>query len=151
MSKKSRDKGKRGERLIIDWLQPICDAEVEAYNRRTGHDIKPIILQRNTVQSDRGGSDLCGLPWLAAEVKNCETQTPGLFRDWWAQTVTQAAQWGGVPVLFYTRARQPIRVRMEGGWGNGLIWAAGDVDISAEQFEQWFKQKLNEQFDKNNP
>ena len=144
----ARDKGKRGERAVIDWLQPIVD---EVY---TSCGLKPVLLQRNTIQSDRGGSDLVGLPWLSAEVKNVENDSPGLLAEWWNQTEAQARQWAQpgkrlMPVLFYMRNRRPIRVRMRGilfdseSEGEAReAWANALVDVSAEDFENYFRQRL---------
>ena len=140
MSKKSRDKGKRGERAVIDWLQPVLNK----LTKQIG--VKPVLLQRNTVQSDRGGTDIIGLRWMGAEVKNCEKQNVSSLNDWWAQCVEQAEEWSEpgrplTPVLFYTKAFAPIRVRLP-----GAIWCphaqgvhvATMVDVSAEDFEAYF-------------
>lgn len=144
----ARDKGKRGERAVIDWLQPIVD---EVY---TSLGLKPVLLQRNTIQSDRGGSDLVGLPWLSAEVKNVENDSPGLLDSWWEQTERQAREWSQpnrplMPVLFYMRNRRPIRVRMcgilfdtESEGGVRDAWCNALVDVSAEHFELYFRQRL---------
>ena len=104
----SRSKGIRGERLVIDWLQPIVDATVAKLGAT------PVLLQRNTIQSDVGGVDIVGLDWLAPEVKNCAKDTPAMVEGWWAQAKGQAAD-GQVPVLFYKTGRRPFRIRMEGG------------------------------------
>lgn len=145
MSKMARNKGKRGERAVIDWLQPITD---EIY-RDVG--LNPVLLQRNTVQSDRGGTDIVGLDWLAAEVKNVENDSPGLLDSWWEQCLEQSERWSKpgkpmTPVLFYMRNRRPIRVRMNGFaccvGSSPLIYAQGLVDISAEAFEVYFRARL---------
>ena len=136
MSKMSRNKGKRAEREVIDWLQSIINEVCPQLD---------LILQRNTVQSDRGGSDICGLDALAIELKHVENQSPGLIENWWAQTVKQAKSFRQVngkprtPILIYRKNRSPFRVRMEGG-----TWAAGVgeaciVDIDAEAFGSWFR------------
>ncbi len=94
----SRDKGKRGEREAIQILQPAVDAaydDLEACGVATSKD-RPL-LQRNTVQSDRGGYDVIGLPWLALEVKNAATlQVPA----WWKQTLKQTPP-DGLPLLMW--------------------------------------------------
>lgn len=144
MSKMARNKGKRGERMVIDWLQPILD-EITA---RRG--VKPVLLQRNTIQSDRGGSDIVGLNWLAAEVKNCESQGTANLNKWWEQCVEQAQQWSTAhrtltPVLFYTKNHAPIRVRMMGAvWcvTSPLCYHTSLVDISAEDFECYFRARI---------
>lgn len=150
MSKMARNKGKRGERHVIDWLQPIVD---KVY---TECGLKPVMLQRNTVQSDCGGSDLVGLHWLAAEVKNVENDSPGLLQDWWEQCNEQWLD-GQTPILFYTRNHRPIRVRMMGhvGWHSYTAPDFGEserpepdpghpclVDISSEDFELYFEVRL---------
>src|SRR5438045_4158293 len=73
----SRNKGKRAERQVIDLLQPIVD---HCY-KEAG--LKPLLLQRNTVQSDQGGFDIIGLEWLALEVKHQEILN---VDAWWQQT-----------------------------------------------------------------
>lgn len=145
MAKFARDKGKRGERLVIDWLQPIVDEVCDELGKSR------VALQRNTVQSDEGGSDIVGLRWLAAEVKNVESQTPGNLLAWWAQCVDQAEE-GQTPVLFYTKARAAIRVRMwgwVGGHFDGLKICPGHaclVDLSAEDFEDFLRARLREEW-----
>jgi len=144
----SRNKGKRGERAVIDWLQPLCDE----ITTRLG--ISPVRLQRNTVQSDQGGSDIIGLDWLSAEVKNCEAQGPAALASWWDQTEQQARDWPKangatrVPVLFYTRNHNPIRVRT---WG--IIYANDDkesftyatIDVSADDWAKYFYQRTTKE------
>jgi hypothetical protein len=140
MSKMARDKGKRGERNVIDWLQPILN------ELTTSKNVKQILLQRNTVQSDRGGTDICGLDWMAAEVKNCESQCKSNLDAWWKQCLEQAEEWSTrkqklTPVLFYMRNHQPIRVRMM-GWVGGHDTEIGTpclVDVTKEDFEAYFR------------
>ena len=145
----SRSKGIRGERLLIDWLQPHVNATV-ATARGEGVDCPDILLQRNTLQSDVGGCDLAGLPWLAAEVKNCADDPPALVASWWQQCQDQAKP-GQTAVLFYKVARRPFRVRMAGGWGEGLVWNCGHVEIAPEQFLAWFKTRLRADLGKQKP
>jgi len=97
----SRSKGQRGEREIVATLQEVID---RIYGP---HDTERPILQRNTIQSDRGGYDLVGLPWFAPEVKHCETFQ---LDKWWAQCLRQAKQ-NQFPALFYRRNHIPWRVR----------------------------------------
>lgn len=144
----ARNKGKRGERAVIDWLQPIVDKLCLELG------IRKVILQRNTVQSDQGGSDIIGLDWMSAEVKNCEAQGPAALASWWEQTEQQARDWPKangalrVPVLFYTRNHNPIRVRTQ-----GIIFAQDDkesftycmIDVSAESFEAYFWQRTKKE------
>jgi hypothetical protein len=140
MSKMARNKGKRGERAVIDWLQPILDEVCKKIGS------KQVLLQRNTVQSDKGGTDIVGLDWLAAEVKNCESQGKANLASWWDQCDQQARDWSTsrqkmTPVLFYMRNHQPIRVRMM-GWCGGHDTDVGLpclIDISQEAFEAYFR------------
>lgn len=103
--KSSLDKGKRGEREVVAMLQPIVDkvyAEFEGMvDARTGHVIRGVRLQRNTLQSDAGGFDIVGLEWLALEVKYQETLN---VEAWWRQTCGQAKE-GQLPVLLYRKSR----------------------------------------------
>ncbi len=139
----SRSKGQRGERAAIDWLQPICDQVLDTLCATHGlhHNVTAPLLQRNTIQSDRGGFDVVGLPWLALEVKNYETDAPAQIEGWWKQAYGQAGP-DQVPVLLYKRNHRPFRARMPGGWGRDFCWVSGPVDIDADQFEEWFRKKL---------
>lgn len=146
----SRNKGKRGEREVADLLQPTVDCVAT----ELGLDAGKLLIQRNTVQSDRGGSDLTGLPGLSIEVKLCETLA---LESWWTQCQEQARGSkrigaGGVPVLFYRSNRKAWRVRMEGyvGTAHGpggaesfrrAPWpmpTRAVVDISLADFLAWF-------------
>lgn len=100
MGSMSRNKGKRGEREVINLLQPIVEQVYAA------HDQEPPILQRNTLQSDRGGTDIAGLDWLAPEVKFHKAVSLG---PCWRQACGQAKP-HQLPVLFYRNNSQPWRV-----------------------------------------
>lgn len=147
--------------MIIDWLQPVVDEECARFHQRQ------IILQRNTVQSDRGGSDIVGLPWLAAEVKNVEQQNTANLEAWWQQAVEQAQAWSTrqqplTPVLFYIKACNPIRCRLWGHAGWSVDYQGGDevtpaivhvgvpclVDVEAGVFEVYLRQRLAYEFTK---
>ena len=146
----ARDKGKRGEREVIDWLQPIVNEIYRSYG------IEPALLQRNTIQSDRGGTDIAGLEWLAAEVKNVEADNPAILKDWWTQCSEQASQWSKpgrpmIPVLFYKRNRRPFRIRMPGfacGHMEDKAFVFAVVDISMEAFEVYFRKRLEIELEK---
>jgi hypothetical protein len=102
MSKMARNKGKRGEREIADmFIELMIKVEKELWKKGHSDEVK-----RNTLQSDRGGYDLVGIPGLAIEVKRQETLQLG---PWWQQTLAQAK--GAMPVLIYRASRQPWRVR----------------------------------------
>lgn len=130
----SRNKGKRSEREVVHLLQPVID---EVYASRG---ISIPILQRNTIQSDRGGFDIVGLDWLAIEVKHQEANN---VNGWWTQTVQQAGK--KMPVLFYRRNHAPWRVRttavIHHTTCNGAF-ACCVADISVEDFLAYFKNRL---------
>lgn len=126
----SRNKGKRAEREVVNMLQPVLDA---AY-RDAVNDVAPI-LQRNTLQSDRGGYDIVGLDWLALEVKHHETVTPSLVDKWWLQCSEQAH--GKVGVLFYRKNGVPFRIRLRAGIAldeSRVAIHSGVIDVDEETF-----------------
>ena len=137
MSINARSKGQRGEREIIDLLQPHIN-EVSAYNQ-----VPPPFLQRNQMQSHQGGYDIVGLPMFAFEVKRVENETPGAIAGWWAQCVRQAKA-GEEPVLFYRR---------NGGKWTVMLFTRLDLDekrrykvpskIAIEHFIFYMKARLH--------
>lgn len=132
----ARNKGKRGERGVIDLLQPV----IEEACRLCAVDDVPL-LQRNTLQSDRGGFDICGLEWLAPEVKNCETFQ---LDKWWQQACRQTKK-GQTTVLFYKRNHVPWRVRMPGVLyceAGPNTWHPCVMDVSMEDFLIYFKMRV---------
>lgn len=137
----SRSKGQRGERAAIDWLQPIANQVTAALG------LPPLLLQRNTLQSDQGGSDIAGLPWLAIEIKNCETDAPAALEAWWGQCLGQS-KLGQTPVLLYRRNHRAFRARLEGGIGTEEPWLPALVDVDALAFEVWFRAKLRHELTK---
>lgn len=128
------NKGKRGEREVVQLLQPVVNAVYSALGR------EPPVLQRNTLQSDRGGYDIVGLDWLAPEVKRCETLN---LSGWWQQCKEQARP-GQTPVLFYRKNGTKWRVRMVGslkmGYGDERL--AMLVEVSVDDFLRYFKRRL---------
>lgn len=131
----SRNKGKRGEREIVHLLQPVLDEVYEKNNR------DKVVLQRNTLQSDRGGYDIVGLDWLAIEVKHQEANN---VNTWWQQTVAQA-KGQQMPVLFYRRNHAPWRVRTTGVLFHDSCVSAfccACVDISVDDFLVYFRARL---------
>lgn len=128
----SRAKGQRGERAIIDELQPIVDTVTYELGRES------MLLQRNTLQSDRGGYDIVGLPWFAPEVKWCEVKN---VKAWWGQCVSQA-RIGQIPVLFYKSNNEPWRVITYGGLGGTGAWLETTVEVDMHRFKIWFRLKL---------
>jgi len=103
MGAMARSKGARGEREIIDLLQPIVNAAYTAVNKQP-----PQLKRTSSMQADGGGCDVHGLDWLAMEVKRCETLH---VEVWWQQCVSQAKP-GQLPVLVYRQNKRQWRVRL---------------------------------------
>lgn len=137
--KMSRSKGQRGEREIIGLLQPVVNEVYEAAM------LQAPTLKRNSLQSDGGGSDIAGLPWLALEVKYQEkTDTPSTLRIWWEQTLEQAGDCN-VPVLFYRRNGSKWRVQMYGMLGAPSCCFTVPVVVGPEDFLRWFRARLTQE------
>jgi hypothetical protein len=82
MTAMQRRKGRAGEQEVATLLRDYLGLKV----RRNWQE-----------QAAEGGADLTGIPGWAAEVKLCKKYS----REWWVQTVDQAACCGQKPVLFY--------------------------------------------------
>jgi hypothetical protein len=134
MAKASRDKGQRGEREVIDLLQPIVDTAYKAAGREP-----PQLKRTSSMQADGGGCDVHGLPWLALEVKRCETLQ---IESWWRQCCEQAKP-GQLPVLVYRQNKRGWRVKLllQAAVTNTLL----AVDVSAIDFLTYFEQLLRVQ------
>jgi hypothetical protein len=102
MGRMARCKGARGEREIIDILQPIVDAAYEVAGLEA-----PRLKRTSSSQADGGGCDVHGIDWLALEVKRCETLQ---LEAWWRQCVSQAAS-GQLPALLYRQNGHKWRAR----------------------------------------
>lgn len=146
MSNMQRNKGQRGEREVIELLQPVV---IEVYQT---HGIETIpLLQRNTIQSDRGGYDIVGLDWLALEVKRGEQHNRYRIDQWWTQCEAQAGN--REPVLFYRANHEEWKVRLYGmlfTWreiGGGLVrhgrTITVPVTVDVDSFLSWFRARLN--------
>ena len=126
----SRSKGQRGEREVVKLLQAACD---EVYSH---YGLTAPFIERNQNQTNEGGYDLIGLPFLAPEVKMCERFQ---LDKWWEQCEGQATK-GELPVLFYRKSRVKWRVRMYGFFvvdkHNRRKYVA---DISIDDFLDWLK------------
>jgi hypothetical protein len=135
MAINSRSKGQRGERMVAESLNVICQRVCLGF----GYPIYK--LTRNLVQSRNGGHDLVGLDWIAIEVKwYRESQH---LEKWWAQAVKQGEAVNAEPVLIWKNNGTKWRVRM---WGR-LELEPGrrlrvPVDISWETFCAWFEKRL---------
>ena len=131
----SRNKGQRGEREIVDLLQPVVNEIYAIFN------LEPPKLKRNTLQSDGGGSDIAGIPWLAIEVKY---HADIKLSSWWKQTVEQAEQ-GQEPILFYRRNNIPWKVKMYGMLGRPVCCYTVPVIVEVPDFLAWFRARLTQE------
>lgn len=133
----SRAKGQRGERQVIDLLQPIVD-RVHAQ-----HSLSPVLLQRNTLQAHMGGEDIANLHGFSVEVKFCETIT---LKQWWEQCLRQAKARQAHPVLFYRKSKQKWAVKTncfcETPKSGYKVSAA--VEMTIEDFLTWFEAAYTE-------
>lgn len=130
-------KGKRGEREIIDLLQPVVTAMYAAAKIKPDEHPR---LQRNKQQSDGGGFDIIGLPGLAIEIKNQQTV---LLDAWWAQTLRQCPR-DGTPLLLYKKGGR-WHCRMFVVITHGRDWGHVVGDVSWGAFMQWFEMYLRGQ------
>ncbi len=137
MSKMGLMKGKRGEREVVKLLQPIID---RVYSEFGIEDIPS--LQRNTLQSDKGGYDLVGLDWIAIEVKHQEQFN---INGWWKQTVAQAKK-GQQPTLFYRKNFVAFNVVImtytDLGMGCGRIRSTVSLDDYLNYFERRLRHEI---------
>jgi len=132
----SRNKGKRGEREIIELLQPVVDYAYESLQQRGVACGQPPKLQRNSLQSDGGGCDLHNMPHFAIEVKYVEQQNPANIKAWWEQACEQAGD-DKQPVLIYRRNHEDWKVMMRGSIGNHRIKAQPCVATTDMESFQW--------------
>lgn len=133
--KRSLNKGKNGEREVVKLLQPIVDRVYAEFEVE-----QPVYLQRNTLQSDRGGFDIVGLPWLAIEVKFQEQLN---VNTWWKQTERQAGE-GQLPILIYRQSRKPWKVMtlVHMPLDNLSAPHVCRAEMSVEDFLVFFERKL---------
>lgn len=140
MGSLSIQKGKRAEREMANILNPILVKLV----KEIGCD--PVALKRNLAQSQQGGFDLEGLPWIAIEIKHHKAVS---ISSWWAQTLRQAGprvdtpfSYDREPVLIWKQHGGQWKVRMIGRLfietGRSLYSV---VDISLEAFLVWFEKR----------
>lgn len=135
----AKQKGKRGEREAVKFLQPHID---DVYKAAGITDDNIPKLFRNQNQSFEGGYDIDGLSWLALEIKRQETLC---INQWWDQTISQASQ-GQYPVLMFKQNRQKWRFMTYGAihvGGNKMHIAR--VELSQDDFITWFKLRLEEE------
>jgi len=136
----SRSKGQRAERLAIRLLQPVVTRVYESRG------LEPPVLERNLMQSMKGGFDIVGLEWMALEIKHHETLQ---INRWWEQTLRQSGK-SRVPVLMYKQNRVAWRVVMFGrlniGKNGGSFRAP--VDIALPDFLGYFEERLKYQIER---
>ncbi len=130
-----RAKGQNGERDVCAFLQTGVD-EVYQFLK-----LEPPAMHRNLQQTQNGGFDIAGLPWIAIEVKHHATVTNSKLREWWEQTLKQAGD-SFEPVLIYRSNRSPFRVRMFQTCHVSNKQIKMQVDISANDFMKWFRWRL---------
>lgn len=140
----SRAKGQRAERAVIHLLQPV----VNKVCAELGMDAP--MLERNLMQSHKGGHDVVGLSWMALEVKHHESLA---VEQWWEQTKQQASklqqaneregrQGEVLPVLIYKQNNVKFRVRMFGYVQAGAARVRCPVEVSVDSFVVWFENRL---------
>ena len=134
--KMSRAKGQRAEREIVKLLQPIVD-KVCLMRGWAAEDVPR--LERNLMQSHRGGHDIVGLEWLALEVKHQENFS---ILSWWEQATLQAKRLNALPVLCYRKNNVPWRFRLIGKLPAGAKQVSCPVDIDLASFLCWFEVAL---------
>ena len=137
----ARNKGQRAERLVIGILQPVVTKVYIAAEIST---ILIPQLERNLMQSNKGGYDIAGLEWLALEVKHQETLN---LNSWWEQTLLQSSKLTHkgktkIPVLFYKQNNRAWKIRMYGYLDLGSRRVKCPADITLESFMVWFEERV---------
>lgn len=141
----AQSKGCRAERQVVQILQPVV---TKVYSELGCPEDQIPQLERNLMQSHKGGYDLVGIEWMALEVKHQETLH---INQWWNQTKSQVQtrvdsagnRVEQSPVLFYKQNRTKWRVMMF-----GQLPLPNDrkvrcpVDISLESFMLYFEHRL---------
>lgn len=143
MGSLSIQKGKRAERAVASELNPILAACV----LRVGCD--PVALKRNLSQTQQGGYDLEGLPWIAIEIKHHKAVS---LPAWWRQTCHQAGTDEGGAAIVGRTVREPVLIwKQHGGkWNVRMIGRLEIepgrrlrvvVDVSFDAFLVWFDKR----------
>jgi hypothetical protein len=128
----SGEKGKRAEREVVKLLQPVVNRVCEKLGR------EPPLLERNLMQSHRGGHDIVGLEWIAIEVKHHETLQ---VNQWWEQTKRQAGA-EREAVLLFKQNRIKWSVLLFGYLDSGQSRVRCPCQVSLEAFLVWFEIRL---------
>jgi hypothetical protein len=137
-----KQKGAKGELQVRDLLQDVLDKVAADIG------VPAPVLQRNVLQSQEGGSDLRGLPWLACEVKRVENLS-GL-PSWWRQCMN-AAKPGQLPVLIYRQNFGPWNVRTYLPIKVGPIVVRMTMNLSWLDFRVYFEQRARFELSKADP
>lgn len=132
MAVNARDKGQRAERQAIATLQPVVDKVYREF------EMEPPALERNLMQSMKGGYDVVGLDWMALEIKHQETLKVG---DWWNQAVRQAGE-SRIPVLMYKSNRVKWRVMLLGLLPAGERRIKCPCDVELDSFLLWLEYRI---------
>ena len=131
----SRNKGKRAEREVVKVLQPVVTKVYEEMGLEVPE------LERNLMQSHKGGYDLVGLDWIALEVKHQEAFN---LTAWWEQCTRQAKA-SQEAVLFYRKNNVKWRVRMAAKvLTHSSVIYLQVVDIALEEFLVYFEVSLRD-------
>lgn len=143
MGSLSIQKGKRAERTVASALNPILERLVASLG------CDPVKLKRNLAQTQQGGFDLEGLPWIAIEIKHHKQVSLG---SWWTQTLRQAGRdLAGNPIVGMS-VREPVLIwKQHGGKWNVRMFGRLEIepgrrlrtaaDISWEAFLVWFEKR----------
>lgn len=134
-------KGKRAEREMVKILQPVVN---KVWEVRGLPGASCPVLERNLMQSHKGGYDLVGLDWLALEVKHHETLK---VKDWWSQAIRQSRT-EQTPVLVYKQNNVKWRAMLWGYLPAGSLRVRCPVDIDLPAFLLWFEHQLSAQLTK---
>jgi Holliday junction resolvase len=135
MSKMSKRKGKAGEREFTKLLSTLL-GNISRKRRVVG---LPAISAMAIATPEDNGSDIYSIPGLSIEVKRQETLSVG---SWWNQTVRQAENDGGIPVLAYRRNREKWTIVLPAYLlGVGID---GYITCSVDTFENWLYNYLED-------
>lgn len=126
-------KGKVGEREIKDaFIDLMRKAEQSCGRTGVSENVK-----RNTLQSDRGGDDIVGIPLLSIEVKRQEALS---VNTWWKQCLANANKQHAQPVLIYRQNRKAWRVVtfavLQQPTYVSMAWVR--VEMTFEDFMSWY-------------
>lgn len=137
MSSMAKNKGARGEYEAIALLQPVVNKVYGEFG------IDPPRLLRNLEQviNRFGRYDICGVDWLAIEVKRQETLS---VNSWWEQAKNSANS-TQEPVLIYRQNSRKWRVVMFGYIPAGERKVRCPVEINLPPFLIWFETRLREE------